>query len=379
MRVLHVLHSLDQRYGGPIRAVLDLSARSEADLESEILGFGALNIPDNPLPCDRIHSLPVRRPRSYCYAPQLRRWVAENISRFDGVVLHGMWLYPNRVVAQACLRRGIPYACFPHGMLEPWAVFHQGLFKTVKKTLYWRLWEKRIFDYSRCVFFTTEREKQMAQRTFPLRGLQLLLMPYGIDVNRSKVAQPSRAEILQPPDRKIALFLGRLHPKKNVDLLIKAWAAANLPDNWTLVIAGSGDRGYTERLRRLIASLNLEKRIQLAGFVSGRDKAYLLQRAAWFMLPSNAENFGVAVIEAVTHGCAVAVSDKVCIADALDENSGVLPVETEAWTDFMRTRMTDERVQKAASANNLARLQSIMNIDKVASDWAATLGMVFGR
>ena len=103
MRVLHILPSLKQTYGGPTRAVLDLSARAaEFGLQGEILGFGELDIADNPLPRHLIHALPIKTPKQYCYSPALRPWLRENLGRFDGVVLHGMWMYPNW--AEMCIR-----------------------------------------------------------------------------------------------------------------------------------------------------------------------------------------------------------------------------------------------------------------------------------
>ena len=95
LRVLHALTSLDERYGGPLRLVLDLSARAEAlGLESEVLGLGDPEVHDNPLDPSKIHSVPVGKfGGSYGYSPELRKWLAENVDRFGGVVVHGAWTY----------------------------------------------------------------------------------------------------------------------------------------------------------------------------------------------------------------------------------------------------------------------------------------------
>ena len=114
--------------------MLDLSARSvEWGLDAEIVGFGPQAIPDNPFPRELIHELPIRFPEKYCYSSELTGWVRDNLQRFDGVILHGMWLYPNWAFAQACVKARIPPVCFPHGMLEPWALYGQGLLKAVKE------------------------------------------------------------------------------------------------------------------------------------------------------------------------------------------------------------------------------------------------------
>ena len=378
MRILHVLHSADQRYGGPLRSVLDLSAcASNFGLCSEVLAFGKLNLPDNPLSSANIHVLPVAFPQRYCYCPSINEWSRANLKRFDGVVLHGMWLYPNWALARTCTRAGIPYACFAHGMLEPWAVYRQGVLKAVKKILYWQLREKRIFDRAQCVFFSTERERQLARRTFHLSRVQLVLTPYGAYSSPAPVTKPARPDLLQPPDRKIALFLGRLHPKKNVHLLIEAWRRSGTVHPWHLVIAGSGEPSYTARLRRMIEENGLGEHIHLTGFVSGQDKAYLFQRASWFLLPSQQENFGNAVVEAISHGCAVAVSDQVFIADSLHKSSDILPLDVQAWALFIRDRMIDSGWQTQSSTFNREHLGRIMNIKEVARDWTNVLTNVF--
>ena len=378
MRILHILPSADQRYGGPIRAVVDLSAHAaNFGLRSDILAFGNLDLPDNPLNDGAIHVLPTTFPHNYCYCSSFDQWSRENLKRFDGVVLHGMWLYPNWAAADACIRAGIPYACFPHGMLDRWAVYLQGVPKAIKKLLYWQLREKRIFEQSRCVFFASERERQRARSTFPLGGTQLIVMPYGAFTSPAAVSEPARADLMQPPDRKIALFLGRLHPKKNLQLLIEAWRLSGIAHPWHLVIAGSGEPSYTARLKRMIEESGLGERVHLIGFVAGQDKEYLLQRASWFLLPSKQENFGNAVVEAISRGCAVAISDQVFIGDCLCSGSDILPVDTEAWAVFIRTRMRNARWQAESSALNRERLARIMNIEKVARGWTEVLTNVF--
>lgn len=379
LRVLHVLPSLQQSYGGPIRAVFDLSARAERHgVSSEILGFGELGMSDNPLAVDSIHALRVAIPKGYCNAPKLRDWLRANLRRFDGVVLHGMWKYPNLAVSDECIRAKVPYACFPHGMLEPWAVYHQTLWKATKKLLYWHLCERNIFHRAKCVYFTTAREQALAEKTFHLGGVQRLLIPYGAGAEPERILQPASKTLTQPSDRKIALFLGRLHPKKNIPFLLDAWKTANMPKPWHLVIAGSGDVNYAERLQHAVIRLGLAKSVDLVGFVTGQDKTYLLQRASWFLLPSLQENFGVAVVEAIGNGCPVAISDQVFVADTLHEKSEILPLKKKAWVAFMQERMVDDGWRTELAALDKSRISERLDIEKVSRDWAATLTETFG-
>jgi glycosyltransferase involved in cell wall biosynthesis len=371
MRVLNVVGSLDQRSGGPLRAVLDLSAMSTPlGLYSEILGFGPISIPDNPLASELVQSLPLSSPISYGYAPALRQWCKNNLRRFDVAILHGLWMYPNWAVSRECIRAGVPYIVFPHGMLDLWSVRGQGVLKRMKKKAYWHWREKKVIESCHAVFFTTRRELQNAMLTFPLPPCaKLIVNPIGTAPRNSISRVEPSAKVDQGSRFKVALFLGRIHPKKRPDLLIKAWRDAGVGPEWKLVIAGSGDRSYISALMRLVRKLKLDDAIQFVGTVAGTDKQYLFQRASWFLLPSEQENFGIAVIEAVQAGCALAISDQVYLADELPEGSEVLPVRLGAWSKFMRERMPDESWRATQARRVAGVLLQKFDYEKVAKGW----------
>ena len=368
-RVLHILASLDQRYGGPLRAVLDLCAAGEnLGVRSEILGLGDLNVPDNPFPSERIHSLAASG--SYRYSGQLRPWLRENLGRFDGAVLHGLWLYPNWAAALECKAAGKPWACFPHGMLEPWAVYRQGSLKAAKKLLYWVWRERRVCQGACQMLFTTYRERDLAQQMVRLQPGSSILAPFGFSPQIPARVQPDRKELLQPDGRRVALFLGRIHPKKNVPLLLQAWAAAKMPAEWRLVIAGSGDDSCVRETKDLARSLGVEHSVGFTGFVTGEDRTWLLQRAEWFLLPSSQENFGIAVLEAVEQGCAVAISDRVYLSEAFRPDSAILPVSEHAWTEFFRGRMRDRTSRDETAQKDREHLLSRFSAERVSREWS---------
>jgi glycosyltransferase involved in cell wall biosynthesis len=380
MRVLHVIGSLDQRTGGPLRALLDLSAQGRKyGINSDLLGFGQVRIDDNPLPSGSLHCLPIVFPKSYVYSRELRTWLGAHLSSYDGVVIHGMWLYPGWAVARACLSLGIPYACFPHGMFEPWSVFRQGLVKAIKKSAYWFWRERAIFQHAERLFFTTPREMELAGTTFHMGDAGCIVIPYGIHAARRRVEAPERADLLQPPGTKVCLFLGRVHPHKNLEFLLTAWAEAHPPADWRLLVAGPGDRPYLRRLERLIIRQHLQSQVLLLGQVTGADKAYLLQRASWFVLPSQHENFGVAVLEAIGNGCPVVVSNQVYLSDSFHPRSEILPLRLDDWVRFFRDRMPDQAHRDELVELDQKFLLPIFEIDAVARAWASTLAKVFSR
>lgn len=373
MKVLQVVGALNQASGGPLRAVLDLSARIEKlGVESDVLGFGEVRIPDNPLPAARIHSLKISFPRSYCYSPSLAGWCKERLSEYDVVVLHSMWLYPMWAVSRGCRSIGKPYVYFPHGMLDLWPIRGQGILKRIKKTVYWHLRERQIAENAASVWFTTTREMDNARQTFPMERATRIVIPYGIHFETSSGGVP-REELVQPPDRKIALFLGRLHPVKNIELLIDCWRAANLPDDWHLVLAGPAKSDYDRYLRQRIEESGLTACVHIVGSVYGADKSYLLRRANWFLLPSHHENFGIAVLEAVAAQCAVAISDQVYLSDYFPAGSEVLPIDRQAWIAFLKNRMIDQGHRDKVMARCFDELINRFQIDAVSNSWVVSL------
>jgi glycosyltransferase involved in cell wall biosynthesis len=378
MKVLHVLPSLDQMYGGPLRAVIDLSVHSqEFGLESEILGVGPVQISDCRLRREAIHSLPLSAPRMYRFSRELKPWLDKNLERYDGAIIHGLWLYINWATYNSCAASSTKYACFPHGMLEPWPVRGQGVVKRWKKTVYWHAREKKIFDRAESIFFTTDRERTLASSTFHLSTHNHIVVPYGVADGPKDTTRPARGKFELPLGAKAALFLGRLHPKKNVHFLIDTWAKAAMPSEWHLVIAGPSEQSYLEDLQRLAASAPLPNNIHFLGSVVGSEKAYLFQRCSWFLLPSKQENFGIAVLEAIGHGCPVAISDQVYLADALHEQSEIMPLRQETWLEFMQTRMRDDAWRSFVRERDREAVMPRFAIRNVAKAWAETLTSVF--
>lgn len=372
LSILHVMDSFDPRYGGPVRSIPDLSERAlKHGVVSEFVAFGS----------ETRHISPgkwvfqITRPAAYRRAPELKAWLQSNLPRFSGVVVHSMWLHWAWVTCRECVRAGVPYACFPHGMLEPWPVRGQGIVKRAKKTLYWHLREKQNFANARCVLFATNREKRLAQQTFRLPAVPLETIGYGVDCSFDP--DDSLASIPELAGRSFALFLGRLHPKKNPDLLLRAWAMSR-PAEWKLVLAGPAEPGYRAALMRLANQLGIEAHTIFLDFVDGPTKSWLFNQARWFLLPSSQENFGVAVLEALQHGCPVVLSDQVGIAEQMPPGAPVLPVDAGCWSDFFATRLSDGPYRNAQMRRQTRAAAAHFDINQVAAVWSRTLKELFG-
>jgi len=231
----------------------------------------------------------------------------------DLSVVHGLWQWPGKIALQNFKSFASPYLIFPHGMLDPWFKKAYPL-KHIKKQLYWWWRQRRIISQAHAVCFTTEEERLLARKTFipykckeVVTGLGSLSPP-----ERDLGSEKAFLEKFPPlRTKRFLLYLGRFHPKKGVDLLIKQWSKYNLDEKkFALVLAGpcSKSCNYLEKLKQL-ASCNPS--IHWTGMLNGHQKWSALRLADALILPSHQENYGMVVAEACSVGTPVLLTNKV--------------------------------------------------------------------
>jgi len=141
-------------------------------------------------------------------------------------------------------------------------------------------------------------------------------------------------------DKRIVLFLGRLHPKKGCDLLIQAFAEMCRQDpKLHLVLAGQDEAGTKADLQMLAESLAIPERITWTGMLGGGVKWGAYRSADVFALTSHSENFGIVIPEALACGLPVLISDKVNIWREIERSgAGLVESDTTAGaTSLLRT------------------------------------------
>jgi glycosyltransferase involved in cell wall biosynthesis len=112
--------------------------------------------------------------------------------------------------------------------------------------------------------------------------------------------------------RRCLLFLGRIHPKKGLEHLLKILPEISSKHPGTLlVVVGHGERRYVEHVKRLVRLRNLEDRVLFTGMLTGQAKWGAFACAEVFVLPSSQENFAISMAEAMHMAVPVIVSDKV--------------------------------------------------------------------
>lgn len=250
-------------------------------------------------------------PRSIGWSPSLSPVLAETAP--DLMHVHAIW----QAQSLASLRQrrlfGTPYVVSPHGMLDPWALSRSG----VKKRLAAALYENRHLKNASCLHALCEPELD-AIRAYGLQN-PVCLVPNGVNLPELAPSLPGAVEADGP---KILLYLGRLHPKKNLAAALRAWASLEGRQGWRFAVAGWAEHGHDAELRDLCDELGLRRSeastptflaeaaddspgagdLVFLGPVWGAEKDALLRAASAFALPSHSEGLPMAALEAWSYG-----------------------------------------------------------------------------
>jgi poly(glycerol-phosphate) alpha-glucosyltransferase len=241
---------------------------------------------------------------AFGYAPGLAR----SLHRRRPALLHanGLWMYPSFASLRWSRRAGQPYLVSPHGMLDPWAV-RRAVWK--KRLVAWWFEDAHLAGAA-CLHALTQAEARVI-RAYGLSN-PICVVPNGIDLpNESKPAPPGWAGDVGK-DRRILLFLGRLHPKKGLANLLAAWQDVQPTagaQGWILVIAGWDQDRHEQQLKRLADAQAFGDRIRFVGPQFGDDKAASFAGADAFVLPSLSEGLPLAVLEAWSYGLPVLMTE----------------------------------------------------------------------
>jgi len=239
----------------------------------------------------------------FLYAPAMARELSRLTPTVDVVHTHIPFVYPTLAAARSAFKYRKPLFYHQRGVFDP----ERLRFKGAKKALYIAAVERPIMNRATALIALTEAEVASYRAlgvTTPCR-----VLPNGVDCGayRTKPKEPRPLGI--DPDSLVVLFLGRIHPTKGADRLLTAFfsIAARVPTA-VLVLAGPDEYGLEEKMRQRVEMNGLSGRVLFPGMISGSLKLDLLARADLFCLPSDAEGFSMAVLEALASGTPVMLS-----------------------------------------------------------------------
>ena len=352
LRILHVVASYlpATRYGGPIESVHGL-ARAQAKLGAQVSVL--TTSVDGPLDSPVAHERAVNLDgvdvwyfrssflRRIYFSWRMWRWLKREIHRFDVVHLHAVYLYPITMAARVCFAAGVPYVIAPRGMLVKALI--EGKSQWIKKA--WiALWERKTLARAAFIHATAPSEVE------EISQIGLLLAPAQVLMNGVGSAFEDMAEPVAQAARPYLLYLGRISPKKNIDLLVQALVYVQGLD---LMIVGVDEAQTQAQLQALVERLNLQARVRFLGERLGAEKWRWIAQARALALVSVNENFGNSVAEAMLAGVPVIVSHGVGLAQWVSaERAGwVCTKTTEGVVAALRELIADPQQAALFAAN----------------------------
>ncbi len=295
MRICLLTAHLSRHAGGLATSVpvLAWSLARRGDLDVHTVGLRDPRAPDDWREWGpQVHTTNTYGPRKFAWAPGLHLVLRE--LRPDVTDIQGIWTYVSVANLRTSRRTGQPYIVTPRGMLDAWLVRRR---RWRKKLGYW-LYESAHLKSARCLRATSLMEVRHL-RAFGLRN-PIAVIPNGLELPEHRTFQKG--------SRPTVLYLGRLHPKKGLDLLLHAWSRVEVQrQDWWLHIVGPDEEEHRIKLERMSRAMNL-KRVAFSDPVYGETKWRVLGEADLFILPTRSENFGMAVAEALACGTPVIVS-----------------------------------------------------------------------
>lgn len=383
MHLLHLIYTLNPDTGGLVTALYSLVEELEEQGVQNTIA--CLDDPREAF----LKEAPIRVQamgpgfRSYGYTRKWAKGLSKILPEVDVAVIHGLWQYHGVGSLGPLKKSSTPFYMFPHGMLDP-RIKKLYPSKHQKKRLYFHFFERRLFQQARGIFFTAQMELDSADEAFPVPKQNGTVVGMGCIPPEKAPSELAEAFLSKHPellDRRVCLFLSRLHPKKAPDLLIQAWRS--LSETWrqqerpvTLALIGPSDPDYLEQLETLAGdSLSTRPEPGPSGEIrfypplSGDLKWGALAAAELMALPSHQENFGMVVAEALAMHTPVLISREVHIFGEVQNHHGGIIVEDtvsgirEGLTDWASRRNFHDEPARRNAQNTF---QSCFQMDGVA-------------
>lgn len=256
------------------------------------------------------------------------REVVRELGKKNTEIVHPQFLWSYGSLASYLWKTGHPdrrVVISPRGMLDPWAVKNSYFKKKVIASLF----ENRHFRLASCFHALCESEAKSI-RSYGLSN-PVFVIPNGVDLpDLDGIVERRKAKKSSASGRRVMLFIGRIHPKKGLENLLRAWKRLGPKlDGWELRLAGWDDGGHLQYLQKVTTELNLDQSVTWVGSVLGEDKSQELIDADAFILPSFSEGLPMAILEAWSYSLPVVMTPQCNLPIGFSKNAAI-KVTTDA-------------------------------------------------
>jgi glycosyltransferase involved in cell wall biosynthesis len=274
MKVLQTIPSLTTRYGGQASSVAQLfESLSLLDNEIKLLAMAPKEDDVNAEVIDAGAPWLINLPYDYKTPFAISKNMHHFLQASDAEIFHtnGLWLDINHATCAVARKKQRPYIISAHGMLYRKALRRSRWKKVPMSFLYFN---KDILS-ANCIHVTCEQEMEEV-RQYDYQGPIAVIpnpvaMPAFLDDVIAAQAEADRRQSEEDSTLRIIGYLGRLHPRKHVELIFQGLALLEHRDRVRVVVMGSGDEAYERFLHDEVERLHLNN-VEFAGFVTGREK-----------------------------------------------------------------------------------------------------------
>lgn len=376
MKTAFLTKSLSRQAGGllPVMQRLGQGLCDKSGVEAHAFGIN-----DNALEQDLTGWQSVHVQMFNCIGPTALGFSPEMAMALDALApdlvhTHGLFYFTSAIASQWGRKAIKPYLISPHGMLDPWALGNSRW----KKILAGFLFENRHLENSRCIHALCDAETH-AIRQYGLQKQPICQIPNGIDL-------PLNEAVLSCPwpgyeDKKVLLFLSRIHPKKGIVNLLKAWAEVQTDAScWVLGIAGWDQGCHEAELKTLAEALDIKEKVLFLGPQFNDAKKACYQNASGFILPSFSEGLPMVVLEAWAYGLPVLMTPQCNIPEGFVAGAAlqILP-EVNSIKDKLRDFLTmSPKERQTVGQNGRKLVEEKFTWNKVTEDMFAVYLWVLG-
>jgi len=366
LSVLHVMPNVSRAFGGPTESLIGYTqAARTRDLDVHVAAPSVSEEDETwlreQLPGVSFHFFASVGRHAWVVAPGLWVWLWTRAASYDAVHVHGLFNPVSSLSLHVAMLRGVPVVSRPFGTLSRYTFSRRSAFKR----LYFTLLDRPALRRVDAVHFTTAAERDEADRlSLDLEGRAHVVPPPW----RGEQIVERRA-LSEKTEKPTVLFMGRLHPVKNIPGLLEGWkdVITDAPKA-QLWIAGDGENEYVDTLRDKARNLGIQDQVSFLGFVSGEEKRRVLKQAWAFAMPSHLESFGVAVLEAVSAGLPVVISGEVQLRSFVEENDlGRIVDRTDpaAIAEGLQALLADEAARTRIAEEGPRAVQDTFSVERV--------------
>ena len=314
MKVLIFTYSITRMAGGVFDAVRDLfTNRVFEKLNIKIYSYFDDYVKED---LSSWHNIPINLFKAYpmLFSHKVKSFLLkEDVDIFH---MEALWRYPQLLMVTWKKHKKAPILCTPHGMLDPYIIKNQGVVKRLVSNLFFQ----KSLEAVDCYHALCQKELEDI-RAYGLKQ-PVAIIPNGINLPDPDL------KFEKTDNKKHLLYLGRLHKKKGVDLLLKALAAINregkgLLDNWQIDLVGWDHEGCKAELEKIVSENRLEDKVVFHGGLFGKDKQRMYATADGYILPSHGEGLPMTVLEAWSWKLPVVMTPECHISEGYDADAAI--------------------------------------------------------